>query len=226
MGGLTRYPVPINFSSMLTQVSKRRGLVGSRRGTDVMGAALAVLRREGPSGLVMRNVAAEAGVTATALYRHFDSKDALISAVVKETYHEFRQSLVAEVSTGNPGTWLRVGFDRFLRFGMEHPNYYRLLFIEPRSNRIDRYPDDFVKGKSAGFRHLRDAVKVCIEAGVLRGAPRDAPYIALTLYAHMHGLMTLYLGGRFPDDDQFERFFHESLERVITGLQAVGHAGG
>lgn len=197
---------------MLTTVNRRRG-------DDIMPAALAVLRRDGPSGLAMRNVAAEAGVTATALYRHFESKDALVAAVVKEVYRGFRQSLIAELPSSDPAIWLRLAFDRFLRFGLEYPNDYRLLFIEPHGKGIDRFPGDFVKGKSSGFRHLTDIVARCMNAGVLRGdSETEAAYVALTIYAHMHGLITLYLGGRFPDPRVFESFYHESMERLVTGL--------
>jgi AcrR family transcriptional regulator len=195
-------------------------LVNKARGEGILPAAMAVLRRDGPAGLVMRNVAAEAGVTATALYRHFDSKDALVKAVVKEAYRLFRQSLIADVTTGDAVVWLRVGFDRFLRFGLEHPNYYRLLFIEPHGHGIDRYPADFTKGKSAGFTHLRTIVERAIAEGSLSGTRSDAPAVALTIYAHMHGLITLHLGGRFPDVREFERFYFESIERILKGLGA------
>jgi AcrR family transcriptional regulator len=194
-------------------------LVNRKRGDDPLPAALAVLRRDGPAGLTMRNVAAEAGVTATALYRHYADKESLLRAVVRETYGVFRDAMGAEVPSGDSHIWLRLGFDRFLRFGLEHPNYYRLLFAESHGVGIDRYPDDFVNGKSGGFRQLRDLVAACMTQGSLHGEPAtDAPDVALTLYAHMHGLVMLHLAGRFPDQRVFQRFYMESMERVIAGM--------
>ena len=195
--------------------------VNRRRGDDMLAPALALLRREGPAALTMRNVAQEAGVTATALYRHFASKDALVQALVREVYGEFRKALVAELPAGAPAAWLRVAAERYVRFALEHPHYYRLLFVEPHGFGIDRYPDDFVNGKSPTFRQLRDLVAACMREGVLAGDPsRDAPDVALTIYAHLHGLVMLYLAGRFPQRRGFERFAGESLDRLVKGIGA------
>ena len=168
----------------------------------------------------MRNVADEAGITATALYRHFANKEALLTEVIRAAYALFRRSLMGEVPEARPEARLRLAFDRFLRFALEHPNYYRLLFVEPHGVGIDRYPDDFRAGKSSGFRQLRDLVADSMRAGVLAGQPsRDAADVALTVYAHMHGLITLFLAGRFPDARVFQRFYLESLDRLLNGLR-------
>lgn len=190
------------------------------RRDELVASALALLRREGPTALTMRNVADEAGVTATALYRHFASKEALLVEIVRAAYAVFRRSLMGEVPKDDPQVWLRLAFDRFLRFALEHPNYYRLLFVEPHGIGIDRYPDDFRAGKSSGFRQLRDLVAESMRAGVLAGQPsRDSADVALTIYAHMHGLITLFLAGRFPDTRVFQRFYLESLDRLLKGLR-------
>src|SRR5687768_15513196 len=186
---------------MLTAINRKRG-------DDPLPFALAVLRRDGPAGLTMRNVAAEAGVTATALYRHYPDKDALVKAVVKACYEAFRRHLISEVTGGDPITWLRIAADRFLRFALDYPNYYRVLFEEPHGFGIDRYPDDFKRGRTPTFRQLRDLVRAAIESGALSGDPdKDSADIALTLYAHLHGLIMLRLAGRFPDERTFQRFY-------------------
>jgi AcrR family transcriptional regulator len=195
-------------------------MVNRKRGDDPLPPAMAVLLRDGPGALTMRNVAAEAGVTATALYRHYPGKDALVKAVVKATYEIFRRHLITEVEGGDPITWLRIAADRFLRFALDYPNYYRLLFEEPHGFGIDRYPDDFRKGKSPTFRQLRDLVHAAIESGALAGKPANAGDIALTFYAHLHGLIMLRLAGRFPDDAAFQRFYGQSVERLFQGLKA------
>ena len=75
---------------------------------------------------LMRHVAAEAGVTPTALYRHFASKDALLREVRREVYRVFRPSSIAELPHGDRSVWLRLACDRYLRFTLGHPNYCRL----------------------------------------------------------------------------------------------------
>lgn len=198
---------------MLTAGNKRSRL-------DPVAAALVVLERDGPESLTTRAVAAEAGVTATALYRHFTDKNALLDAVIAEVYRRFKQAMLAPAAMEEAGalSWLFIAGDRYLRFALEHPNYYRLLFAEPHRIRIDRYPNDFHDGRSTGFRALRDGVARCMTAGALKeDEPAD---VALTIYAHMHGLIMLHFAGRFADDARvFEKFFHKSLEHLLTGLR-------
>ncbi|MEX2583299.1 MAG: TetR/AcrR family transcriptional regulator [Gemmatimonadota bacterium] len=197
-----------------------------KRGDDLLPPALALLRREGPDSITMRNVAREAGVTAAALYRHFADKDALVQEIVREVYSRFRAALDADPEDadpkdGDPLSALRSASLRFLRFGLHNPNYYRLLFAHPHGFGIDRYPDDFRSRGSRGFRRLREVVARGMRDGVLAGDPSsDAGDVALTLYAHMHGLVMLSLAGRFPDRGEFEAFYATSFDRLLRGIGA------
>ncbi|MEU8188382.1 TetR/AcrR family transcriptional regulator [Micromonospora carbonacea] len=76
-----------------------------------------------------RAVCDRAGVQAPTLYHHFGSKQGLIDAVAN---HGFTQYTAVE-SSGDPLADLREGWDRHVRFGLEHPSFYGLLYgrVEP-----------------------------------------------------------------------------------------------
>jgi AcrR family transcriptional regulator len=178
-----------------------------------MAAARRVLARDGSSALSMRNVAAEAGITATAIYRHFKDKDAVLATLIRERYDEFLEYLAAAQPGRSPLEHLMNVFDRYADFAIDHPSSYDLLFVEPHGISIDRYPTDFSSGKSRGFRQLRALVEACLESGEIRaGDPTD---IALDLYAHAHGLVMLHRAGRFGGrTDLMRRFFRRSMARL------------
>lgn len=71
-----------------------------------------------------RAVCERAGVQAPTLYHHFGSKQGLIDAVLN---HGFTQYTAVE-SSGDPLGDLREGWDRHVRFGLEHPSFYGLLY--------------------------------------------------------------------------------------------------
>ncbi|MGW6934177.1 TetR/AcrR family transcriptional regulator [Lentzea sp. NPDC054927] len=71
-----------------------------------------------------RAVCERAGVQAPTLYHHFGSKQGLIDAVLN---HGFTQYVAVE-SSGDPLGDLREGWDRHVRFGLEHPSFYGLLY--------------------------------------------------------------------------------------------------
>jgi AcrR family transcriptional regulator len=71
-----------------------------------------------------RAVCERAGVQAPTLYHHFGSKQGLIDAVAN---HGFTQYTAVE-SSGDPLGDLREGWDKHVRFGLEHPSFYGLLY--------------------------------------------------------------------------------------------------
>ncbi|HEX6342625.1 TetR/AcrR family transcriptional regulator [Umezawaea sp.] len=79
---------------------------------------------EGGGTVSTRAVCERAGVQAPTLYHHFGSKQGLIDAVVN---HGFTQYTAVE-SSGDPLSDLREGWDRHVRFGLEHPSFYGLLY--------------------------------------------------------------------------------------------------
>lgn len=67
-----------------------------------------------------RAICERAGVQAPTLYHFFGSKQGLVDAVVEQRFTEHMQ---AEVPA-DPVTALRAGWDRHVRFGLEHPAFY------------------------------------------------------------------------------------------------------
>lgn len=65
-------------------------------------ATVAVAERDGVEGLTTRAIVAEAGVSAGMFYGHFDSKEALLAAVVDAKVDEFTTLVAAELEMGSP----------------------------------------------------------------------------------------------------------------------------
>jgi AcrR family transcriptional regulator len=78
-----------------------------------------------------RAICERAGVQAPTLYHHFGSKQGLQDAVVT---HGFRSFLAGErAATGGKGTpdpieLIRRGWDLHVRYGLEHPSFYALIY--------------------------------------------------------------------------------------------------
>ncbi len=65
-------------------------------------ATVAVAERDGVEGLTTRRIVAEAGVSAGMFYGHFDSKEALLAAVVDHKTDELTTLVNAELALGTP----------------------------------------------------------------------------------------------------------------------------
>ena len=155
------------------------------RGT-ILAAAAAVFADKGIDGISMRHIAAEIGVSATALYRHYDSKDALLAAVCESGFAEFGAKLEATArASATPLAALRgLGRD-YVDFALSHPMHYDVMMIRPHQWALGPNPGQ----DPESFAGLINVIEACQAAGEL--APGDAREAAHRLWAALHGVVSL-----------------------------------
>jgi hypothetical protein len=92
------------------------------------------------------------------------------------------------------------------------------LFSDVR-NDARKFPDDFREGKSPTLNLLAGEIRRGMEEG--RFKKDDLWEVALSAWAQAHGLIVLYLGGRFNvKEDEFKRLYTRSLRRLWHGLKS------
>jgi AcrR family transcriptional regulator len=97
---------------------------------SLVAAATKLLDRHGPHGRDAAGAARQAGVSQAAPYRHFASKEALLAAIAAEAFVALRKACVAAVQAdpGDPVHRLEVVAVAYVRFAVEHPARYRLMW--------------------------------------------------------------------------------------------------
>ncbi|MDA0173304.1 TetR/AcrR family transcriptional regulator [Solirubrobacter taibaiensis] len=75
-----------------------------------------------------RAITERAGVQAPTLYHHFGSKRGLEDAVVTHGFKRFLADREAAGSGGDPIEAIRRGWDLHVRYGVEHPTFYGLIY--------------------------------------------------------------------------------------------------
>lgn len=96
------------------------------RGT-ILAAALKVLEEGGEAQFSTRAVQAIANVTAPTIYHHFRNADGLLSAAIAEAFRQFLEGKIAAVSSPEPVTALRQGWDDYVRFAAARPRLYATM---------------------------------------------------------------------------------------------------
>lgn len=140
----------------------------------------------------LRAIAARAGVSPTAVYRHFDDHHDLLRAAVDHCWSEFAQAFVdADEGITDPFERLRTSGDAYVRFAMEQAGKYHVLF----SNKIDLAHDGHPVGISA-FEMLVEKVTAILD---VLGDDRDPRFVAVQVHTWMHGIVDLI--GRHQDFD-------------------------
>ena len=150
----------------------------------------------------IRSVAHATGVTPPSIYRHFTDKAHLLFEVCERQFR-LLDEVIEEAVAGidDPVEALRARGRAYVRFGMEHPEHYRIMFMGPAYARPDQWEDVLATGS---FGHLVEGIQAAVDAGRLRPGP-DAFTTALHVWANIHGLTSLLVARPtlpWPDLDQ------------------------
>ena len=161
----------------------------------------------------IRAVADAVGVTPPSIYMHFADKNALMLEVSAEQFRFFDAYLEDAVSgIDDPDEQLSARGRAYVRFGIEHPEHYRLLFMA-KSGAIP-HPAELLAA-AAGFGHLVENVERCMDAGT--SARGDPLVVATGLWALVHGVTSLAIS--VPE------FPHVGLEALLDHLLEVQRRG-
>ncbi len=199
----------------------------------IVRAALRVLEVGGIDGLTLQRVAHELGITTTALYRYFPSKDALLAALQRQAVTELHGALTATVAglesrlaAQEPAVAALARLLAVARFHRElprtHPDAHRLVAVllgDPRQLIADEHAAATVPLLLA----LLADVRALLDAAVATGAcePGDAHARAIVLWATLHGIGQLSklarLAPRTIAAGDVER---EAIETLLRGFGA------
>lgn len=182
----------------------------------ILHAARALFEREGADGVSMRRVAEKVGLTPMAIYRHFPNRDALLQRICDDSFDEIARHWSARNRGGDPLTRIVALQELYLDYALAYPHLFDHAF-SARRKAARRYPDDFRARRSPTLNEVADAVVAAQTAGLLK--PDDAWEVALTLWAHSHGLIALYRAGRFNcGPEEFRAMHARALRRLLEGI--------
>jgi AcrR family transcriptional regulator len=182
--------------------------------TRIVAAARALYFERGPDAVTMRAVAERVGVTATALYRHFADKDAILREVMGEGSRLLGSHLFRALEAPTPLERLRATANAYLDFAATQPQAYRALYEVGEAE--EGSPVQLQRG--AMRRFLRDRVREAMDAGVV--APGDPDGTAMSVWALLHGLASLHHAGI----TRMEWVRERALTNLIEGIRITESA--
>lgn len=158
--------------------------------------------------VTVRAVAAAAGASATAVYSLFGGKDGLIGAVRDRAVAGLFQHVSAVQTSADPLADLYALAVAYRRWGCGNSHLYTVLF-----GGVQSFDPSGEVGASDPIRPLLAAIDRALTESVLAG---DATAIALSIWATLHGLVTLELAGAL-DATTAEVAFRSSIHATLRG---------
>ncbi len=171
----------------------------------------------GAASVTMRAIGGRLGVSRAAPYRHFPDKTALLIAVAVQGFERLRGRLesIAADSPSRLDRLLRMG-EEYVRFALEHPAHYRLMWGKEAIARQDE--PELREAAGALLQHLVGV----IESHQTRGeiGPGDSRARAYVAWSAVHGLASLLIEGQIDPKVDVEGLIRQTTETLLAGLRA------
>ncbi|MFL5297534.1 MAG: TetR/AcrR family transcriptional regulator [Phenylobacterium sp.] len=164
---------------------------GHLRRAEILEAAERIFVAEGYEGATIRKIADDVGVSSTALYMHFQDKGCILLEICEGALQLLLERN-AEIAGKplDPVVRVRMMLDAYMRWGLEHPNAYQLVFSAPRPvSAAAVWPEDAADMGARCYEIFSGVVREIAASGRLRTGTADSA--AQALWASCHGLIAL-----------------------------------
>ncbi len=207
-------PVPVEAR----RARARRG-DGDKLRQEILTAAgnmLALTSDE--SAVSIRALADAVGVTPPSIYLHFADKDELLIEVCELNFdHVSRAVEEAAAEASNPVDAIKLACVAYARFGLEHPEVYRILFMRKASTPEREQIEMGQLLNSSGYGWLLRSVHECMDAGLMR---RTDPMLAvLGIWSLVHGITSLLVSKPGFDWPPVDELIGYNIDAHMKGVQ-------
>jgi AcrR family transcriptional regulator len=190
---------------------------GHLRRAEILEAAERIFIAEGYEGATIRKIADEVGVSSTALYMHFQDKGCILLEICERTLRLLLDRN-GEIAAKPLDAVVRVKMmlEAYMRWGMEHPNAYQLVYSAPRPPAADGWPDATGDLSTQCYDIFCGVVREIAANGRLRTGSADSAGQAL--WMSCHGVVALLAARPNVPWAEREELIQVTLEGLLNGL--------
>jgi AcrR family transcriptional regulator len=190
---------------------------GHLRRAEILEAAERIFVAEGYEGATIRKIADEVGVSSTALYMHFQDKGCILLEICERTITlllERNREIAAKPL--DPVVRTRMMLEAYMRWGMEHPNAYQLVYSAPRPVSAGIWPEDTVDLSTQCYDIFCGVVREIAASGRLRTGTAESA--AQALWMSCHGVVALRASRPNFGWAEADELIQVTLDGLLNGL--------
>ena len=192
--------------------------------TRILDAARELFVKHGYEATTMRGIADRIEFTPTAIYHHFENKEALLQEICSIDFAQLA------------GTFQRIGriadpierIDRlgqaYVEFGLTNPMHYQLMFMMQRPAFVPATQEARDDPAASAYAFLRITCEEAIRSGRVRPQFSDPDQLAQMLWASVHGIVSLHIA-KCRDEWVDFRDVRQTAE-LIRGVMMEGVTNG
>ena len=211
-------------------VKERREREKTETRDKILDAARELFVTEGYEGVSMRKVAEKIEYSPTAIYVHFADKEELFRELCHQDYARLAQVFQSSVMSTDPIERVRQIGAIYIDFGIRFPNHYKFMFMtpQPQHDLDDKDREMHGNPEKDAYAFLRWAVQQAIDAGCFREELHDAELLSQTLWASVHGVISLQIAkgcDRWVEWRPVQQRAELMLDLTLRGLRRAAKEG-
>lgn len=184
----------------------------------ILHAAMTMFLEEGYDKTSIRNIAEKIEYSPATLYLYFKDKDELLYEVQKEAFIQLHETFLKDITSGEPLEQLRQICRSYVRFGLNNPELYDLMFIIRAPMNVVEEKEAWENGTDA-FGTLIGILQRCIENKLIRY--NDVMIAALSVWSMTHGLVSLDVRCRLKVMEMTEENLLNAIDITIEEFLRV-----
>lgn len=190
---------------------------------ELIDCACRLCERDGYTKLSIRTLAKESGVSQTAPYRHFETKEALYASVATDGFKKLHKACYIDINKRVTKKHLVEKGCKYIEFGLNNANTYDLMFGTAVGD-FSNYPE-LLESANSTYENMKSAFS--------KLAKEDDEAIAfkcITLWSMIHGLVGILrkvqlVGDNYEEDigpistaSLIANNLEVHLDKVVSGI--------
>lgn len=188
--------------------------------TRILQAARGLVVAEGFEKVSIRKIAEAIEYSVGTIYLHYKNKDELFYDLHEQSFKLLLAQLQPVQSKSDPVERILLMGEVYINFAIAHPSDYELMFMDRSPLNTEEAEAEWNCAHDV-FQCLIDALQYALDQGVI--TPQPIELLALNTWAHVHGLITLYLRNRFkmfPGLDHIA-LIHQAAQSYVKMMLCV-----
>ncbi|MNS36140.1 Bacterial regulatory protein, tetR family [compost metagenome] len=181
----------------------------------VVDAAATLLQEEGPEAVTVRKVSQRMGCSTKIIYSLFVNKEGLAQQLYLDGCKLLANEFESTPQDADPAQHFLNLCEAYWQFGQRYSSYYKLMFGGAFA---DFKPDEgSLNGTVTAMRKLLTLISNAQKQGLI---PRqyDAESVIRMVWASLHGVIHLYMGGHLGDVQSAHAVYKQTLSLTVSSL--------
>ena len=187
---------------------------------QILDASAKLFSEHGYQGVTIRKIANIIEYSPTTVYLYFKDKNEILFELHQIGFEKFEAFNKDLFDIKNPLLQLHKLGENYIRFGLQNPEYYDLMFLMPA-------PIDFINkvkncdwtGGDKALKTLISILQECIDKKLI--VPADVNTMAMAIWSMVHGLVSLVIRKRYEklvDEKDIIPTMYKSLNWLINSI--------